>query len=185
MRLWNLEKRHPSWCALKPEITDSPSPWHLRKWCSHFDWRYCTHLGILSWHPLRLSHIAFSWWSITSVLYGLSLVYQCLSAKAVDSVLSNRILIKYYYYFPNKLSKVWNIELTRVFPGSCALLRLPTSKHIDGDTAIACQRLSVSHLPPVMGVLLTASLRAHLLRPFLAPAVLGGISPETDLEMEI
>lgn len=135
----------------------------------------------LIWPPLWFSHVAFSWWSITCgfhCLHCLSLVHQWLSAKA----------IWFYFFkllFPKDLSEVWNIGLTGVFPGTCNLLQFPTSERVDSSAAAVCQGLSVSHLPPVMGVLLTAPLRACLLRPFLVPIVLDGVSQGTDSEMEI
>lgn len=127
---------------------------------------------ILTWLPLWFSYIAFIWWSITLAFHCLSLLHQWLTAKA----------IWFYFFkllFPQDHSKVRNIGLTSVFPGTCILLQFPAREHVDSDTAMACQRLSVSHLPPVTGVSLTATQRACLLRPFLVPTVLGGVSPET------
>ena len=133
------------------------------------------------WPTLWFSHVAFSWWSVTygfHCLHCLSLVHQWLSAKAV-----------WFYFFkllfPKDLSEVWNIGLSVVFPGTCNLLQIPTSDSVDSDAAAMCQGLSVSHLPPVMGVLLTAPLRACLLRPFLVPIVLDRVSQGTDPEMEV
>lgn len=40
-------------------------------------------------------------------------------------------------------------------------------------------------LPPLMGVSLTATLKACFLGPFLSPTVLGRVPPETDPEREI
>lgn len=135
----------------------------------------------LIWPPLWFSYVTFSWWSITSgfhCLHCLSLVHQWFSAKA----------IWFYFFkllFPKDISEVWNIGLTGVFPGTCNLLQFPTSECVHSDAAAMCQGLSLSHLPPVMGVLLTATLRACLLRPFLVPIVLDRVSQGTDPEMEI
>lgn len=118
-----------------------------------------------------ISHL---WFSLSSLSFSSTSVTVCKS----------HLILLFKLLFPKDLSAVWNIGLTGVFPGTCNLLHFPLVNVL--TARVPCARgLSVSHLPPVMGVLLMASGERVSLRPFLITIVLDGVSQGTDSEMEI